>query len=282
MIETYQLQQLVAFAACGTLSEAAVQLHISQPTLTRTMKKLEEEFGVPLFSRTKNKMELNENGELALKHARKLLEQTDDMVRLVRALDRAGRTISIGSCAPMPLNTLVQSCSGLYPGMTVSAEMKDTEALRQGLEDGNYQFIILPEKPDDDAYYAVEFGHENLYFALPVSHPCANRESLSFHEMNGENMIVLSAIGFWHEMIKREMPASRFLMQSEAYDFSELIRTSSLPYFSTDIAQISAPLPAGRRLIPISDACAHVTYYLICKKKDRSKFKNLLLSRMSS
>ena len=64
MIEIYLLEQLEAFARCGTLSGAAEELHLSQPTLTRSMKKLEELIGVPLFERQKNKLVLNENGKL--------------------------------------------------------------------------------------------------------------------------------------------------------------------------------------------------------------------------
>ena len=56
MLNLLELEQLAAFADWGTLSKAAEQLHISQPTITRTMQHLEEEFGVPLFSRSKNKM----------------------------------------------------------------------------------------------------------------------------------------------------------------------------------------------------------------------------------
>ena len=64
MIELFQLEQLTAFADYKTLSKAAEMLHMSQPTLTRSMQKLESEFDVSLFRRTKNKLELNENGEL--------------------------------------------------------------------------------------------------------------------------------------------------------------------------------------------------------------------------
>lgn len=53
MLELFQLEQLVAFADSGTLSKPAEHLHISQPTLTRAMQKLEDEFGVPLFQRSK-------------------------------------------------------------------------------------------------------------------------------------------------------------------------------------------------------------------------------------
>lgn len=55
MLDLLELEQLAAFAEYGTLSKAAQELHISQPTLTRTMKRLEEEFGVPLFVRGKIK-----------------------------------------------------------------------------------------------------------------------------------------------------------------------------------------------------------------------------------
>lgn len=48
-IETYLLEQLLAFKESKTLTEAADRLHLTQPTLTRSMKKLEDVFGVPLF-----------------------------------------------------------------------------------------------------------------------------------------------------------------------------------------------------------------------------------------
>lgn len=51
MMELEQLRQLVAFAECGTLSRAAEALHISQPSLSRTMQALEEELQAALFTR---------------------------------------------------------------------------------------------------------------------------------------------------------------------------------------------------------------------------------------
>ena len=60
MIEIYLLEQLAAFAKHGTLSKAAEELLISQPALSRSMKKLEEEFGVTLFAREDKKISLNE------------------------------------------------------------------------------------------------------------------------------------------------------------------------------------------------------------------------------
>ena len=164
MIELYQLEQLTAFAKHGTLSKAADELHMSQPTLTRSMQKLESEFGVSLFMRSKNRLEFNENGILAAEYAQKVLDQAQNMLDKVRSFDRASHTISIGSCAPMPLITAVQNAARLYPGMTISSECKDCVPLVEGLKTGLYQIIILPYKPDDESLVSIESGSETLFF----------------------------------------------------------------------------------------------------------------------
>ena len=69
MLDLYELEQFSAFGECGTLSGAAERLHISQPTLTRNMRHIEDAFGVPLFNRTRNHIELNEPGKLAVEYA---------------------------------------------------------------------------------------------------------------------------------------------------------------------------------------------------------------------
>jgi DNA-binding transcriptional LysR family regulator len=71
MVELKQLQQLIASAENETVSKAAEILHISQPALSLSIQRLETELEVTLFDRTKNKITLNENGMVALEHAKK-------------------------------------------------------------------------------------------------------------------------------------------------------------------------------------------------------------------
>ncbi|WP_312494365.1 LysR family transcriptional regulator, partial [Anaerosporobacter sp.] len=148
MIELSQLEHLLAFSEYSTLSKAAEELHTSQPALSRSMQKLEDELRVPIFERQKNKMVLNKNGELAVDYAKRVLNQANDMVEHVRAFDRSQRTISIGSCAPAPLWSLTPLLANLCPDMAISSDMKNPELLVQGLRDGIYHFIILPEPLD--------------------------------------------------------------------------------------------------------------------------------------
>lgn len=276
MLELFQLEQLVAFADCGTLSKAAEQLHISQPTLTRAMQKLEDEFGVPLFQRTKNKLEFNENGQMASDYARELLEDAEEMVQKVRAFNRTRHTISIASCAPMPMFALIQKASRCCSGNTVSSEIKDSETLLNGLLEDVYQIIVLPFKPEGDDLYIKEWGSESLFFALPKEHPLANKDGLYMNELDGENMLLFSDIGFWHEIHKEKMPNSRFLIQTERFNFDELVQSSVLPSFVSDITIRILGKPDNRNVIPILDNEATATYFVVCKKSNKAKLSKIL------
>ena len=269
MFELYQLEQLLAVAEQGTLSNAAEQLHISQPALSRSMQRLETELQVTLFNRQKNKIELNENGRMAVDYARKIMEQSQDMISRVQACDRSRRTILIGSCAPMPLWEIPPLLSDLYPDMTISSEIRENEVLLQGLRDGLYQLVILPHPVDEPGIACVKYGEEHLYFSLPPAHPLSGSKGLYMRDLDGETMLLRNRLGFWHDKKKKKMPDTRFLEQ-EDIAFDELVRSSALPSFSTDAALRREGNPANRINIPILDEEANVTYYCLYKPHGRN------------
>ena len=132
MLTYEEMQYFLAFSECGTLTQVAEEFNISQPTITRAMKKAEAQFEVPLFSRTKNSIELNDNGRLAAEEIRLLLRQTDEMLERVRAFDRSRRTISLGSAAAVQLPALVSALSSIFPDKSISSELKLPQELLTG------------------------------------------------------------------------------------------------------------------------------------------------------
>lgn len=274
MIELYELRQFVTFADEKTLSDAAEKLHLSQPALSRNMKKLEDDLEITLFERKKNKIELNKNGEYVLEMARKLLADTDSLVANAKAFDRKNRTISLGVCAPSPVWTLAPLITNTYPQMSLQTEPAGEEQLLSGLESDTYQLITLHERPDTERFFSKQCGSETLMFALPKGHRYAKRKRLSFSDMNGENMLLMPDIGFWN-FVKDRMPDSRFLTQSDRFSFNELVQASSLPSFVTDMSEKFKITPGGRIYVPITDKEATVTYYLVCKKERKHEFKAL-------
>lgn len=262
MFELHQLEQLITVAECGTLSAAAEKLHLSQPALSRSMQKLEAELQVPLFTRHKNKIELNENAEMAVDYARKILWQSQDMIDHLRAFDLSRRTIRVGSCAPMPLWEILPALSSLYPAMTISSEMKEAEKLLQGVLDGTYQFIFLPFEVKEDGSRCRRYMEEHLFFSLPPAHALSGSKTLRLRDLNGETMLLYSGIGFWKKALEKEMPDTHFLIQTEASALGELVRASALPSFITDLVMEREGEVPNRVNILISDPEASVTFYL--------------------
>ena len=280
VFEIYQLEQLLAFAECGTLSGAAERLHLSQPALSRSMQRLEAELQVPLFDRQKNKIEFNENGRMAAEYARQVMEKCLDMISRVQAFDRSQRTILVGACAPVPLWEIPPLLSDLYPDRTISSEIRKNDVLLQGLRDDVYQLIILPYPVEESGISCVKYGEEHLYFSLPPAHPLSGSKGLCMKDLNGETMLLRNRLGFWRELTDQKMPDTRFLEQEDVA-FEELVKSSALPSFTTDVALKRFGNPTNRVNVPILDEEANVTYYCLYKsygRNDLSAFVKTLKS----
>ena len=275
VFEIYQLEQLLAFAEYGTLSGAAERLHVSQPALSRSMQRLETELQVPLFDRQKNKIEFNENGRMAADCARQVMDKCQDMISRLQAFDRSQRTILVGSCAPAPLWEIPPVLSDLYPDRTISSEIRENDMLLQGLRDDVYQLIILPYAVEEPGITCVKYGEEHLYFSLPPAHPLSGSKGLYMRDLNGETMLLRNRLGFWRDVTDQKMPDTRFLEQ-EDIAFNELVKSSALPSFTTDVAFHREGNPVNRVNIPILDEEANVTYYCLYKPHGRNNLSAFL------
>lgn len=276
MLDLNELEQLITFADMRTLSMAAEKLHISQPTITRTMQHLEEVFGVSLFVRGKNKITLNETGVKAVELARQLLSAADSALRTVRAFDKSLHTIMISSCAPAPLWYLLPALSSAYPDMTIASSIKNVPAICEDLASESCQLAVLPHNTQYGHYVSIPFLKENLSVCVPTSHALSEKTSVTFSDLNGFNFLLSSEIGFWDELCRVQMPASKFLVQTDRFAFEELIRTSSLPCFTTNLVKDTQSLLADRTKIPVTDPEANVTYYLSCHAQTYSNFLSFI------
>lgn len=257
MIDLYELSQLAAFARLGTLSRVAEEFHLSTPSVTRSMQHLEEDFGVPLFARHKNKIELNATGALAAAHAKRLLQEAEQAVEQVRSFDQRQRTVVVRSCAPAPMWELLPRLNACLPGRMVSSAVGRNEEVLAAWQDGSCDIAILPFPIQG----AVPFLQENLFVCVPRDHTLAKQKMLTFAQINGFNFLLRTQLGFWDVLCREKMPASKFLMQPDVVVFEELVRASSLPCFTTDYGHLQVGYPE-RVNIPLADEEAHITFYL--------------------
>ena len=272
-----ELQQLAAMEELDSFSEVARRFYVSTPTVTRNMARAEKYFGVQLFARGKNRVELTEAGRLAAAGVRRTLRELEASVAEVRAFDRSLRTIDVVSCAPAPLWMLVPRASRLYPGMSVTSRVADLAEAEDALVSGTCDVAVLPHPAASGELPCAHLMDEQLYLCVPTNHALADHESVTFADLNGFNFLLGSDLGFWNDIVRRNLPASRFLVQDDEFALAELIRTSSLPCFTTDVAleRRYRDVGEGRAMVPIADPEASVSFYLVAAKKSAEKVARL-------
>lgn len=277
MIEIYLLEQLTAVKQFGTLLAASEHLHISQPALSRSMKKLEAELDTVLFDRSVNHMTLNSAGQLTCTCAEQVLHSEEMLVETVQNYDRSLHTVTIGSCTPGPLMeypALLQQC---FSSMTIAAEQKEEKELINDLNSHHCQLIILPHAIEKKGYVCRQCGSEHLYASVIPAHPMAayQKQGITFHDMNGETFLMNSNVGIWENIVRNAMPDSKLILQDGIEELSEIVNASSIPSFCTDLTlRVRGDSYRSSRIsVPFNDPEAAQTYYAVCLTSDENRLK---------
>ena len=101
------------------------------------MHDVEDAFGVPLFHRGKNRIELTATGKVAVEQARSLLSESEKAVQTVQTFERNQHTITIHSCAPVPLWSLLPELSRRFPDNIISSKLTNMDEILQNVSSGN-------------------------------------------------------------------------------------------------------------------------------------------------
>ena len=275
MIELYLLEQLDAFARNGTLIRASEELHISQPALSRSMKKLEDETGMALFHRDGRKMSLTETGKVAAHYAARILDDEREMLDQMAQKERSLRSIVLGSCAPMPVARLVPLLQMQFPDKSIITEIReDDETLVKSLKNRTAQLIILHEKPEDTALFFQRYIHESICLYVPDDHPLAGKKSVTLKEISDLHIIAHRHIGFWMKTCEKVIPASNLFIQDSMDAMDELAESSTIAMFNSDAMIRDGFEYEGRVSVPISDPEMTVTYYVACLETEKEKYRS--------
>ena len=255
------MRQLDAVARCGTISAAAEELHLSQPALSRSIRRLERELGQELFDRTHNSATLNDAGRLAVDHARNLLRDERMMLDAFADLARRQRTLLVGTVAPAPVWRLTALTVERFPGTLLNPVTLTEDEVERRLMNRSVDLAITLRPMILPTMRSTQIMVEDLCAFLPANHPLAKRASISFADLDGESLLVLSEAGFWIEVLRRCTPHSQIVEQTDRTVFAQLDRTTELISFVTNHTG-GERAGHGRVPVPISDADAHATFYL--------------------
>ena len=273
MIELYVLNELAAFPKYGTLTAVAEKMSVSQPALSRSMKKLEEDLGVQLFERGKNRIVLNENGKIAAEYAQKVIEAESVFEKKVIEYEQTHRIFTFASIAPMPISELTPILSQQFMGMTIKHELKDNEKeLYKSLDSGKSKLVVTLAPPKNtEKYAAVKLFTENHIIVLSKSHRRAEKDRIELKELAKEKILIYSKLGFWYETTKRLIPGVEFFDQQELSALKQLAKLTELPSFVTNFTIQNLREMKNKKAVPLADNEVNVTYWCVCLKKNENQ-----------
>jgi DNA-binding transcriptional LysR family regulator len=196
MPDIRQLERFVAVADLLSFRRAAAKLHVSQPPLSDSIKKLEEEIGTPLFRRTRRRVELTTAGAVFLGRARLILSQLDDSVALTQAVAKGqDGYITVG----------------FFPSATYDVLPRILRRYREAHPNIGLRFVELttPEQPAALHQRRIDIGlflvptvssseiaqetfyREKLIVVLPEDHPLAQAEQIKLTDLRLEPFVLI-------------------------------------------------------------------------------------------
>ena len=194
-MEMHQLRYVVAVARSGNFSRAADQCHVSQPSLSQQIQKLEEELGERLFDRTKREARLTSHGESFLPRAVRILEEVDAARREAtdsRQLLRG--TVSIGvlpTIAPFLLPKILAEFTKTFPGVEVVVQEDTTAQLLKLVLSCEIDFALASQPISNSRLEVRELFSEELVLSLPPGHPLTRKRTIPASDLENQPFILM-------------------------------------------------------------------------------------------
>jgi LysR family hydrogen peroxide-inducible transcriptional activator len=178
-LEFDQLRHFLKAAELSSFTRAADAVALSQPALSRSIARLEEELGQPLFERQTRKISLTDAGKLLQTRAQQILALVDNTKAEICDDGRTGtiRVAAIPTIAPFMLPTLLRAFGDSHPSATVIVHEDTTDILLKKLSEGAVDIALLA-LPLTAKYLEIEeLFEEELLLVMCKDHPlCAKKQ----------------------------------------------------------------------------------------------------------
>jgi DNA-binding transcriptional LysR family regulator len=192
-MELGQLRTFVMVAACGSFTQVARELNISQPAVTAQIQALERELEVRLLDRLPRRVLLTPAGEVLLDYARRLLNLEAEAQRaLAEVCGRQESYLHIGASPTIGeyiLPHILDEFRQIYPSVHVIAEIKPTYEVVQAIQDHVYNLGLIEAAADTDGLEMEPFLQDELVLVVPGHHPWAAQSMVEPAELVNEPWI---------------------------------------------------------------------------------------------
>jgi DNA-binding transcriptional LysR family regulator len=220
------LRYFVATAETGSVTRAARQLGVSQPSISAAIAQIEEDFRVQLFIRHHAKgLSLTAAGERVLVEARGLLAHAREFQASAGALGEGLRgEVTIGcfiTLAPFVMPGLLQGFEKLHPEIVVRCEEWNQEEILAGLRTGRIEMALTYAYATSGEFTTEVMAELPPRAILPVDHPLATKRAVSLHELAEQPMVLLDlphSREYFMSLFRAYNLEPRIVYRSRSYD----------------------------------------------------------------
>lgn len=190
-----ELRYIVAVAREHHFGRAAKNCHVSQPTLSVAIKKLEEELGIAIFERGTNEISLSPIGERIVQQAQLTLESADSIKQLAQhGKNQLAGPLRIGAIytiGPYLYPELIPLLRKAAPEMPLVVEENYTSVLTEKLKRGELDVILIALPFKEQGIVVQPLYVEPFVVLLPSSHPLTSRKTINSKLLEEENVLLL-------------------------------------------------------------------------------------------
>ena len=189
-MEIRTLRYFLAVAREENMTRAAENLHVTQPTLSKQLKSLENELGKKLFTRHSFNIKLTDEGILLRSRAEDLVNMADRIEQEFVALDDiSGGDLYLGLAESFQIRYLagvIKEFKLRYPNLHYHITSGDTEQIADKLDKGLLDFLVLAEYPDSRKYDFIEFPKADVWgLVMPNDDPLVKKEAVRVNDLEG-------------------------------------------------------------------------------------------------
>ena len=204
------ISEFVELVSAGKFSEAAERLFLSQSSLSKHMKTLENDLGVELFEReTKRKVILSDFGTLFLPYAEQISILYKEYLALQEKQKSAqSATLRIGSIPtmmPYRITDLLAAYQETKPGLILNVEELETAISCERIRQGTLDCAFIREAPEslDPTLEHISYTADRLCAVLRENHPLAGQKTIHLEQLSQEDFLLLKENSFMYEMCVR-------------------------------------------------------------------------------
>ncbi len=186
------LRIFVAVAETGTMSAAAKQCYITQPTVSQTIRELENHYQLRLFDRLSQKLYITDAGRQLLTYARRVLSQFDILEANMEAIRqkerlRIGATITVGACL---LSSVLNDLKTIHPQLETYACVANTSLIEQKLLSSELDVALVEGTITSPDLIAIPVVDDFLVLAMSRNHPLAGKKEIHAQELSDYDFVM--------------------------------------------------------------------------------------------